>query len=162
MKGNPAISFKVELNFFYTLFFSWWDPLWILQGFFSLSLLTLYSIAVGSLFLSSEQKQRSNFIPLHILENTHFKNELIFIVFYLISLLRTWHFYVWCFIFQWYCHHLLFLLHVWSQCCFVSEQAWLVPFIEEELLYSSSQFDSQFNLMCDWAVIEQEGTLLSP
>lgn len=74
MKGNPAISFKVELNFFLILFFSWWDPLWILQGFFCLSLLTLYSIAVGSPFLASEQKQRSHFIPLHILENTHFKN----------------------------------------------------------------------------------------
>lgn len=32
-------------------------------------------------------------------------------------------------------------------CCFVSEQAGLVPFIEEELPYRSSGFDSQFNLM---------------
>lgn len=152
MKRNPAISFKVELNFF---FFFCRDPVWVLQGFCCLFLLRFCSIAVRRLFLSHEQKPRSHFIPLYVLGNTNLKNELI-------SLLGTWHFYVYCFTFQWNCHHLFFLLCFRSQCCFVWEQAWLVPFIEEELLYSSSAFDDQFNLIYDWAVTEREGILLLP
>lgn len=85
MKRNPAISFKVELSFFFKYFF------FLVGSFVEFAGIFLF-IPIDILQHCSwepEQKERSRFIPLHIPENTYFKNKLIFIVFYLITFLRT-------------------------------------------------------------------------